>query len=694
MRRLAFFLIIFHGVSVAQAPSWTDINGVPGCTALREGASGKLFAVSVSRIYTSTDDGIVWLKPSPVTGNVDELHTYGAQQIVVRNLAGVQNNQQVFLSGDNGVSLTRIFSEPTDIFNPGLQRYMLSNTGDVYAFRNATTASSILWHIYPTSTQPIGTTVPVVGTGAFGRSAAPELSAIDESNEVYVATAQGGLYVSSDFGSSWSFALPNAIRAITIVPGHLAIVAADSTSARDGGIFVSTDHGATWKNLGLTETQFTAVGGDSAGNVLASTVNGNYYYDRASSSWTFVGPVARAADNVLITRSGVLLSSSASDGIFSSTDRGASWSQNGPRNQAVASGVALPSGTLLAGTFGARLYKSTNSGASWHQAAAGSMPDYIYTLASGPSGIYAGTDQGLYGSTDEGDRWTRLPTVSGAVQAVALNSAGLFIGTNFGVYFSADGGATFLSSGLSSMAVPLLAAGSSNSLYAATDHDGVFVSNDNGTTWRTRGLVRNDMQSIAVSPDGHVFVGVYGGIVRATGDSSAWTQHLFSTTYVYSITFNGPSQVYAGTYDGVYVSHDDGDTWGRAGLQGIAVLFLGLDQSNRIMAGGYNAGMYQTLQPVLDARTVDLSREFRLRQNFPNPFNPATTIPYEISRREKVSLTIYNLLGEIVATLVDGMQEPGSHTAVWNASEKPSGVYFYRIVTGDRSEMRRMILVR
>src|SRR5437762_2142540 len=127
MRSLIFFLALFPAAGLAQTISWNDINGVPGCTILQEGANGKLFAVSGSRIYTSTDDGIVWLKPNPVAGTVEELHTYGGLYLVSRNVSGVQSNHQLFLSVDNGETWTRIFSEQTNVFSAGFGRFMLSN---------------------------------------------------------------------------------------------------------------------------------------------------------------------------------------------------------------------------------------------------------------------------------------------------------------------------------------------------------------------------------------------------------------------------------------------------------------------------------------------------------------------------------------------------------------------------------------
>ncbi len=90
----------------------------------------------------------------------------------------------------------------------------------------------------------------------------------------------------------------------------------------------------------------------------------------------------------------------------------------------------------------------------------------------------------------------------------------------------------------------------------------------------------------------------------------------------------------------------------------------------------------------------DVPVRYTLEQNFPNPFNPTTTIVYNIPGNEPVTLTIYNLLGQKVATLVDEEQPAGSYEVVFKADRFASGVYFYRLIAGNYTEIKRMILLR
>ena len=83
-----------------------------------------------------------------------------------------------------------------------------------------------------------------------------------------------------------------------------------------------------------------------------------------------------------------------------------------------------------------------------------------------------------------------------------------------------------------------------------------------------------------------------------------------------------------------------------------------------------------------------------LSQNYPNPFNPVTTIRYALPQRSHVTLTVFNTLGQQVATLVDGTEEAGYHTVRFDGSTLASGVYFYQLRAGEYVECRRLMLLK
>ena len=94
------------------------------------------------------------------------------------------------------------------------------------------------------------------------------------------------------------------------------------------------------------------------------------------------------------------------------------------------------------------------------------------------------------------------------------------------------------------------------------------------------------------------------------------------------------------------------------------------------------------------ASTQPIPQEFSLSPNYPNPFNPATTIEYNLPKGARVQLKVYNVLGQEVATLVDGVVTAGQHSVSFNASNLASGVYLYRIAAGTFVSTRKMVLVK
>lgn len=97
---------------------------------------------------------------------------------------------------------------------------------------------------------------------------------------------------------------------------------------------------------------------------------------------------------------------------------------------------------------------------------------------------------------------------------------------------------------------------------------------------------------------------------------------------------------------------------------------------------------------ITSVRISDIPEGFRLEQNFPNPFNPSTTIQYNIPMVETVVLKIYNILGQEVKTLVNEEQIPGTYQVIFDASHLASGVYFYRLQVGDNVEVKKMMFLK
>jgi subtilisin family serine protease len=95
-------------------------------------------------------------------------------------------------------------------------------------------------------------------------------------------------------------------------------------------------------------------------------------------------------------------------------------------------------------------------------------------------------------------------------------------------------------------------------------------------------------------------------------------------------------------------------------------------------------------------RQIDtkIPTEFSLSQNYPNPFNPSTQIRFSVAQTRHVTLSVYDMLGRNVATLINDVKEPGEYSVDWNAAAMSSGVYFYRLEAGTFSSLKSMVLIR
>ncbi|MFH1197180.1 MAG: T9SS type A sorting domain-containing protein [bacterium] len=168
-----------------------------------------------------------------------------------------------------------------------------------------------------------------------------------------------------------------------------------------------------------------------------------------------------------------------------------------------------------------------------------------------------------------------------------------------------------------------------------------------------------------------------------------------------------PSMIWYTEGRGVYFSSDMGETW---------TLQMSVDEgdisrdikffdsqngwlfSNNAVYLTTNGGMSVT---EVIGTTDQLPTEFSLSQNYPNPFNPTTTIKYSIPFVKtpymaslQVNLKVFDLLGNEVAVLVNEYKSPGEYEIEFDASQLPSGVYFYKLTAGDFSQSRKMILMK
>ncbi len=108
--------------------------------------------------------------------------------------------------------------------------------------------------------------------------------------------------------------------------------------------------------------------------------------------------------------------------------------------------------------------------------------------------------------------------------------------------------------------------------------------------------------------------------------------------------------------------------------------------------GAYSGG--DSIHVGIGGPIIELPLRFALLQNYPNPFNTVTIIEYSLPEPSDVTIDVYDILGRRVETLIDIEQLAGQHQVAWQAHDKSTGVYFYKIQAGGYSDTRKMILLK
>ncbi len=204
-------------------------------------------------------------------------------------------------------------------------------------------------------------------------------------------------------------------------------------------------------------------------------------------------------------------------------------------------------------------------------------------------------------------------------------------------------------------------------------------STDNGNTW-------------VAMPDPYATVpnDINNFILSATG--------LGNEVWISGIHRESPS--YPGVYwnyPEIYYSNNGGMTWAvDYTATGCGINEVRISRDNKALyALKDNGGIVMKLLSSPSSPVATFSgKRYELRDNYPNPFNPSTTIRYMIPQNEQVSIKIYDMSGRVIADLVNEIKTAGDHQVTWNASGLSSGIYFYKMQAGRFTEVKKMMLVK
>jgi hypothetical protein len=210
------------------------------------------------------------------------------------------------------------------------------------------------------------------------------------------------------------------------------------------------------------------------------------------------------------------------------------------------------------------------------------------------------------------------------------------------------------------------------------------------------------------------FQGLCAAFIFLLSVSSSYSQNPEWINYtngnsVYALVEEG-NFIWAGTNGGlVKIDKTSGASFfynkANSGLPDNNVLAIAIDVSGNkwigTVFGGlavYKEGGIVSVQEINNLNS-GIPKKFALEQNYPNPFNPVTVIQFEIPKASEVKITIYNILGERIKTLVSGYVPAGSSSIRWDSTNEAgirvsSGMYLYQMTAGNTVITRRMILIK
>jgi len=249
-----------------------------------------------------------------------------------------------------------------------------------------------------------------------------------------------------------------------------------------------------------------------------------------------------------------------------------------------------------------------------------------------------------------------------------------------------------------------------DNIFAGTSH-GVYLSTNNGNDWNiVNDIIPIDYKILSIAFCGNTLLAATdgssgkGGIYRSTNNGLNWTYAGLVNTYIASLAVFGNGIFVTTLFNGVYYSNDNGTSWNKVNdglILSNGTMFNKFDclatNGTYIFAGGDGTGVGRRSLSEFTGVTREINNlpgQFNLEQNYPNPFNPGTIIKYSVPKAGNIKLTVYNSIGSKVATIVNEYKIAGNYSIQFNASNLASGIYFYRLESGNYTSAKKFILIK
>jgi photosystem II stability/assembly factor-like uncharacterized protein len=497
--------------------------------------------------------------------------------------------------------------------------------------------------------------------------------AFNDQNTGLVVGGGGNIRRTTNGGTSWDSiygGTQNGLNAVMFLNSTDAFAVANATYQTNSIILRSTNSGLNWTiQNGLSWDNLKCAGAYGPNTVFAGGENGRILkYHNGDTGWTSVSSgFSQGMCDIKFFNNNLgyaLANPDLGDSyarLVKTTNGGLNWTYNNINATNTLSGMSfIDANTGYVVGWSSQIYRTTNGGLTWADLSLNwqvSLNDVFFVNAN--TGFTVGSIY-IYKTTNAGVNWSQQ------ILSYDLKK----------IYFPSQN-TGFITSGSGSI-LKTTDCGTSWTIITSTGLglDDIFFYNDN-TGWAAGGR-----------------------IIKTTNGGENWViQYNSQPTVGHSINFVNENIGYAaGSYGAIVHTSNGGTNWypqdGYTSAYLTGVYFT--DSCIGWIVGYYGVILHTTNGGIslIQKNNNYIPRSFSLSQNYPNPFNPNTKIKFQIAKSGLVKLLVFDVLGREIATLVNEQSQPGTYEAEWDGTNYPSGVYFYKLITPEYTETRKMVLVK
>lgn len=707
MKTIKFLSILLLLVNLSNSGLsqnyWTGLNGPYSGNVLdiKKHSTGNLYIIRSEAAYVSSNNGNSWTEfdnASLGSNNTLEITPSGTIYLG-KSSAGLWWT----LNGGQTWSFNPIHIAPHSGQWLSVITLAISPNGVVYAnnyrsFNGGSNFSSF-----------------TISQGAF-----PNDYAFNPSGNAFVA-ASNGVYRSNDHGNTWtniSSNLPQTSFNKIIYENENSIL----VSVHNSGIFKTTNAGANWNamNNGLTDLNISELYLKD-GKIFAGTESSKLFVSSNSgNSWSLISDVAGAGKiNSIFNDGNEIFLGTSLNGVNYSQDNGANWeTKNQNLFLASINDLAFGENEIFAASRNGIFY-SSDEGNTWSKRNHG-LPSYLVTkiYKSNNDVLFVSVlNNGVFSSTDNGNTWSPSNTginsnfnvnyfgeTEGYLYALSINSfdtVSLFRSSNNGSFWEN----VFTRSGFFLHNITI---DTQDKIYIggldSTFQSVLYSSVDDGLNWTSINYQKSQLRFENLSSAGlDLYMTDAFNILKSTNGGDDWFEipnGNWGNVQLNLMNVNSRGDIFLIVNNSIYLTTNNGNSWVEriSGLPANSITTNLIFDSKGFL---YNVtsmhGIFHSIESTLTGVTIsqnELPVEYKLYQNFPNPFNPETKIRFNIPSDKFVTLYIYDISGRRIKTLVNENLSSGNYSVTFDASQLSSGVYFYELLTYDFRESKKMILLR